>query len=186
MCGLPADFFAKPNPSQLKGDNMTTTSRIPTLVLLWAAATATYSYGQVSPPTPAPAANSKVTDSAHRMVIANGAHITVAYFPTKDTPDQAIAELQAKAKAESDEANKRVVPELLPIEPGIALASIRTPAPEEAPAAIAQRVIVILKSGMRVTGVQIRLSDIHVVVRTDDNVDFEIARSEIAAIAKRR
>ena len=45
---------------------------------------------------------------------------------------------------------------------------------------------VIMKNGVRVSGTQIRLSDIHVVVRTDDNADFEIARSEIAAIARQR
>jgi len=122
---------------------------------------------------------------AHRMVIANGAHITVAYVPMRDASDQTLTELQAKAKAESDEANKRTGAVLLPIEPGIALASIRPAAVDETPASL-QRVTVIMKNGVRVAGTQIRLSDMHVVVRTDDNSDFEIARSEIAAIARQR
>jgi len=156
------------------------------LTLLFSAVAGSYSYGQ-TPPAASPAGvNPKATDLAHRMVIANGAHITVTYFPTGNASDQVLTELQAKAKAESEEANKRALVEALPLDTGIGLASIRPAGPEEAPAAISQRVIVILKSGARVAGMQIRLSDIHVVVRTDDNVDFEIARSEIAAISKRR
>jgi hypothetical protein len=156
-----------------------TTFRIFSLTLLFSTLMATLTYGQESPAVLHPEANVKATE-AHRMVIANGSHITVTYVPM--TP----AELQTKAKAVSDEANKRAVPELLPIETGIGLAGIRPAAPEETPASLSQRVIVILKNGVRVTGTQIGLSDIHVVVRTDDDEDFEIARSEIAAIAKRR
>jgi hypothetical protein len=154
--------------------------RVATLTLLFSPVMATFSYGQESPAVLPPEANVKATDLAHRMVIANGSHITVTYVP------MTLTELQAKAKAESDEAKKRAVPELLPIETDIGLASIRPAAPEETPASLSQRVTVILKNGVRVSGTQIRLSDNHVVVRTDDNEDFEIARSEIAAIAKRR
>jgi hypothetical protein len=162
------------------------TFRIATLTLLFSAVTATFSYGQQSQAVLPPAANGKATDMAYRMVIANGSYITVAYVPTRDVSEQTVAELQAKAKAESDEANKRAGPVLLPIETGIGLASIRPAASEETPASISQRVTVIMKNGVRVSGTQIRLSDIHVVVRTDDNTDFEIARSEIAAIARQR
>jgi len=161
------------------------TFRIATLALLLSTITATFSFGQQSPAVLPPGATVKATDMAHRLVIANGAHITVAYVPMRDVSDQTLTELQAKAKAESDEANKRAGAVLLPIEPGIALASVRPAAVDETPASL-QRVTVIMKNGVRVAGTQIRLSDMHVVVRTDDNSDFEIARSEIAAIARQR
>jgi len=170
----------------LKGDDIMATFRIATLAFLSSTVMAAFSYGQQSPAVSPPGPTVKTTDMAHRMVIANGAHITVAYVPMRDVSEQTLTELQAKAKAESDEANKRAVPALLPIEPGIGLASIRPAASEETPASLSQRVTVIMKNGVRVSGTQIRLSDIHVVVRTEDNADFEIARSEIAAIARQR
>lgn len=162
------------------------TFRTATLTLLSSAVMATFSYGQQSPAVLPPGATAKATDLAHRMVITNGSHVTVAYVPMRDVPEQTLIELQAKAKAESEEANKSAGPVLLPVEPGIGLASIRPAVSEETPASLSQRVTVIMKNGVRVSGTQIRLSDIHVVVRTDDNADFEIARSEIAAIARQR
>jgi len=146
----------------------------------------TYTYGQTTAPTPPAAGKSKVIESAHRLVILNGSHVTVAYVPKKESLDPAIVELQERAKAESDEANRRALMEPSHIDTSIALASLRVLPTEETPVSIAQRVSVILKSGATVVGAPIRMSDVHLVLRTDDNLDFEISRSEIAAFGKRR
>jgi hypothetical protein len=122
--------------------------------------------------------------NVHRLVVYNGGHVTIGYFAQPGTPEQAVVELQAKAKEEADAENKRLFGDAnLPVE-RIIYTNVR---PDNTlPASLGMRITAILKSGARITGIEIRSTDLHLVLRTDDGDDFDIVRSEIAAISKRR
>ena len=119
----------------------------------------------------------------HRMEILNGSRLSITYFAQPGATDQDIDALVLQARREEDKFNSRI-PDSETGAP-LAFANVR-PGDPVVPPAGPQIVTIILKSGVSKTGDMYRATDHVLFLRTAENDDFEILRSEVAAISRKR
>ena len=160
---------------------MMTTLRIRAIVSLLFAAFPTFANAQQPNPldnVPPQKIGPKADPAkAYRMEIVNGDQTSVIYHPKNEATAAERKSLENLAKFEEEFANK-----------GIKLAYAGTPETANSLPLILQqpvvgRVIIILKSGVRLAGDLIHSDDLRLSVKTGPNERFDVQRSEIAAIS---